>query len=216
MARPPPATTLCTLCTELDILVPGKDIPWETEAGIPHQPSITALRDSAPSCALCYQLWLALGYSLANRGGMVTHANITGDDGQRQKVQIMRSNYALRGLFRAMGSGAMVSMAGRDLEPDFEPLLWVDPAALVTDPDEYGIYLFGNWWASPFAGEPDRFMLVGLGVRAGTSPEISDAIFNTADEWYLAGTYLRFRTLYGELVLQDSLEIQKGFDLHGS
>src|SRR6187402_330159 len=110
MARPPPPTELCTLCAEIDLLVPGKDIPWETEPGIPHQPSIAALREGAASCALCYQLWLALGYSLANRGGMVTHANITddndgtddddddeeGDDAQkrRRKIKLMRSNYA--------------------------------------------------------------------------------------------------------------------------
>jgi hypothetical protein len=42
-------------------------------------------------------------------------------------------------------------------------------------------------------------MLIGLGVRLGTSPAVGDTLGNKPDRWFLAGSYLRVRTKFGKL-----------------
>lgn len=112
-------------------------------------------------------------------------------------IQAANSNFIGGGMFRAMANGAVVSMIGNSIEPDMSKLDWVHPATLVADPHKYGSYLFGNWYQSPYQGQEKRLLLIGLGVRLGTSPSIGDAIGNKPDEWFLAGSYLRVRTKYG-------------------
>jgi hypothetical protein len=175
------------------------DLPWEDEDGIPHQPNLIALEESTQLCSLCYQLWLAAGRSLANRGGMVGYLPQKKIGDKDVTIRSAASNFAMGGLFRAMANGAMVSNTAGTIEPDLSLLEWVHPRSLVDDPYTVGSYLFGNWWKSPYAGQDDSLMLIGLGVRLGTSPAIGDALGNRPDEWFLAGSYLRVRTKFGEL-----------------
>lgn len=99
-----------------------------------------------------------------------------------------------------MANGAVVSNVAGEITPELEEKLnWVHPRSLMGENEEVGSYIFGNWWKSPFQGQEDRLMLVGLGVRLGTSPSIGDAVGNKPDEWFLAGTYLRVRTMFGKL-----------------
>jgi hypothetical protein len=194
----PTPDQVCDVCRTLmdDLLV--RDIPWEDEAGIPHQPTILALEESSLSCSLCYQVWVAAGRTLANRGGMVTYMAKKKLGDKEVSIQSAASNFSMGGLFRAMANGAMVSSSPDAIEPDLSELQWVHPGSLVSDPERYGSYIFGNWYQSPFVGD-DSLKLIGLGVRLGTSSAIADALGNKPDQWFLAGSYLRFRTKYGEV-----------------
>jgi hypothetical protein len=176
-----------------------RDLPWEDEDGIPHQPNLIALEESSQSCSLCYQLWIAAGKSLANRGGMVAFMPQKNIGDKAVTIESAASNFARGGVFRAMANGASVSNTADTIEPDLSQLQWVHPRSLVEDPYKVGSYLFGNWWKSPYTGQDDRLMLIGLGVRLGTSPAIGDALGNKPDRWFLAGSYLRVRTKFGEL-----------------
>lgn len=174
----------------------ARDIPWEDEPAIPHQPNLLVLEESSQSCALCYQVWVAAGRSLANRGGMVTFMSKKKIGDRDITIQAAASNFALGGMFRAMANGAMVSNTADDIVPDLSELQWVHPRSVAQDPEKVGSYLFGNWYQSPYEGD-DSLKLIGLGVRLGTSPLIGDALGNKPEEWFLAGTYLRFRTTHG-------------------
>lgn len=176
----------------------ARDIPWEDEPAIPHQPNLLVLEESSHSCALCYQVWVAAGRSLANRGGMVAFMPKKKIGDRNVTIQAATGNFKLGGLFRAMASGAVVSNIADDIVPDLSELQWVHPRSIAQDPEKVGSYLFGNWYQSPYQGD-DSLKLIGLGVRLGISPFIDDALGNKPDDWFLAGTYLRFRTTYGEL-----------------
>jgi hypothetical protein len=99
-----------------------RDLLWEDEDGIPHQSNLIALEESSQSCSLCYQLWVAAGQSLANRGGgglFIPRKNI-GD--KAVTIQSAASNFTTGGLFRAMANGASVSNTADTIEPDLSQL----------------------------------------------------------------------------------------------
>jgi hypothetical protein len=195
----PAPDQLCDVCRNLGLLSPGKEVPCEDEPALPHQPSLNALWESAQSCALCYQIWVAAGFSLSNRGGLVKCTSC--EIGGRRVGLDIRLGYIgtrISSNFMIMRDGTVATVFGRDIEPNFSELQWVNPFQLVKEPEKIGSYLFGNIYKSPCVGREDTFCLIGLGVRLGASPRIEDAVGNKPSQWNLPGTYLRFRTNYGE------------------
>jgi hypothetical protein len=192
---------LCGVCQNLMADLISRDIPWEDEAAIPHQPNIVILEESSQTCALCYQVWVAAGRSLANRGGMVSHMPRKKIGDRDVTIQAAASNFGMGGMFRAMANGAMVTNTSDAIVADLSELEWMHPRSVAHDPYKVGSYIFGNWYQSPFQGQEGRLMLIGLGVRLGTSPHIGDALGNKPDECFLAGSYLRFRTQHGKCAM---------------
>jgi len=199
---------LCNRCLSLDLVTEGK-LPWEEDAALPHQPDLNTLAESARSCTLCYQVWSAAGWSFGGRGGMTMYSPERMIDGRAVAIQRQAANVepqAVPGMSMfILHNGTSHDTHGRNIEPNVQPLHWVDPAEVVEhfgkDPKKVGSYLFGTFYKSSNVwrekGGDSRLQLVGLGVRLGTSPRIEDAVGNEPNVWYLCGTYLRFRTEYG-------------------
>jgi hypothetical protein len=54
-------------------------------------------------------------------------------------------------------------------------------------------WLFGNWYMSGFVGR-EQPLMVGLGIRLGTSGKIEDSVDRERDTVHIRGSYLRYRT----------------------
>ena len=67
-------------------------------------------------------------------------------------------------------------------------------------------WLFVNWYKSAFAGS-EQLVMVGLGVRLGTSGKIEDTVDWRGDTVNLRGSYLRFRTDQGPVFRAFVIEI---------
>ena len=67
-------------------------------------------------------------------------------------------------------------------------------------------WLFGNWYKSGLVGS-EQLLMVGLGVRLGTSGKIEDAVGNGGDTINIRGSYLRFRTDQGAVFSASIIEV---------
>jgi hypothetical protein len=211
---------MCTLCKELSL----GQLPYEEEDGMPHHTSLAALEKSAEACAVCRQiLWaagctlsdlvgttsiqvpLASGNYVTDLGGMVTNHQIRQASGKYTTAKAVDSLYNPGG-WRMHESGAsLLNNTGPEI--DYRPPIHQNPRERFpkgTIRSVFGLgkgktlrpWLYGNWWESHVPDTP--LQLIGLGVRLRTSPGIQDAVGCSKKEVRLQGTYLRFRTDFGE------------------
>lgn len=198
-------TKLCDICLSLDLLG-GRYLPSEDEDAIPHQPDLVALERSAKTCSLCQQILLAASLALTEQGGMMSMYSAT-INGKTVTVAARNGNYPVfdgipRGLFRGMNHGGCAKGAFDTVEPDFSEQLPISAVHQVDDPLAVRPYLFASWWQSADKRDETKKLLIGLGVRLGTSPSLLDAVRgarNKAEDYQLRGTFIRFRTLYGKI-----------------
>lgn len=187
----PNPASLCAKCKA----IPFKHLPSEEEDGIPHHASLNVLEKSSETCDLCYLLLWALGCSLTEGGGWCTLGSIkTSTTNQSLECQWTRSMYPMSGV-RSMESGhTLIDFSGA--KADLRPPIRTNPRSLVKDGTAVRPWLFGNWYSSAFL--TDDPLLIGLGVRLGTSPRTEDAVGSRTDTGEIRirfpGTFLRLRT----------------------
>jgi hypothetical protein len=95
---------------------------------------------------------------------------------------------------RALENGAMVLDFSGPV-PDYRPPIQANLKAtfpngtVMKEGEEKPItpWLFGNWYKSGFAGS-EQLLMIGMGVRLGTSGRIEDALNSTSDAVRLRGS----------------------------
>jgi hypothetical protein len=189
---------LCAVCDG----VPHHALPFEDEDAYPHHLTLDALEKSGKSCALCALIYWAAGCSLVRYGGMVSFGPITLSSGVQASAELTESIYNKFGMHALENGGMMMDFS--DPVPDYRPPIQADlkltfPRGTVEkDGEERPVrpWVFGNWYKSPI-GDRGQLLMVGLGVRLGTSGKIEDAIDCSVDNVKLRGSYLRYRTDQG-------------------
>ncbi|KAH7074279.1 heterokaryon incompatibility protein-domain-containing protein [Paraphoma chrysanthemicola] len=149
---------------------------------------------------MCALLYWAAGCSLVNYGGMASfHPTTTLSSGEKMSLRGMESMYNGHGM-RALENGAMMldfSGPVADKRPPIEAdLEKTFPNGMVTRNgkiEQVRPWLYGNWYKSAFAGRKQPLM-IGLGIRLGTSGKIEDSVDREHDTINLRGSYLRYRT----------------------
>jgi hypothetical protein len=187
---------LCDVCAK----IPFHALPSEEENAYPHYPTLHALEESAQICGLCALLYWAAGCSLIDYGGMVTfHPSITLQSGEKIRLRSTEGMYNGMGM-RAFENGAMMLDFSAPVA-DPRPPLQADlkdrfPNGTMTrngTTEQVRPWLFGNWYESDF-GEREEPLMIGLGVRLGTSGRIEDSVDRENDTVHIRGSYLRYRT----------------------
>jgi hypothetical protein len=185
----------CDICRT----TPLNALPFEEEEGYPHYPTLDALEESAKTCVMCALLYWAAGCSIVNYGGMASFKYITLPSGVRQSTRALQSISNGLGI-RAFENGAItIDRSGPLADP--RPPIQADlkrtfPSGVVTKNGEtkpIRPYLFVNWYKSGFVGR-EGLLMVGLGIRLGTSGKIEDSVDRDRDTINIRGSYLRFRT----------------------
>ena len=192
---------LCTVCSQ----TPFHKLPSEDEDAYPHHLTLDALKKSGDSCALCALLYWAAGCTFGERGGMVAWQNIQLSSGAQVSARSSESLY-YKGM-RAFENGAVTVDFSAPVV-DYRPPIQVDlsvafPNGTVMKDGEakqLRPWLFGNWYKSPF-GNNEQSLMIGLGIRLGTSGKIEDTVDRCEDSINLRGSYLRFRTDQGAMFL---------------
>jgi hypothetical protein len=191
----------CDICST----TPLNALPFEEEEGYPHHPTLDALEESAKTCLMCALLYWAAGCSIVDYGGMVAFHSVTLPSGVRQSTRSLESIYSRFGT-RALENGAvMFDLSGPVADP--RPPIQADlkrtfPSGVVTKNGEtkpIRPYLFVNWYKSGFVGR-EGLLMVGLGIRLGTSGKIEDSVDRERDTVNIRGSYLRFRTDKGLVI----------------
>lgn len=189
---------LCNTCSS----TPLSSLPFENEDAYPHHLSLDALEKSCANCAMCALLYWAAGCSLVDYGGMVSFDTINLSSGAQASAQFTESIFNRYGM-RALENGAMmVDFSGP--VADYRPPVQIDlkmtfPNGTVIRKGEAKAvrpWLFVNWYKSAFVGSK-QLLMVGLGVRLGTSGKIEDAVDCDGNTVKLRGSYLRFRSDQG-------------------
>jgi hypothetical protein len=176
----------CDLCQN----IPFEQLPSEEEDALPHQPSLDALELSAKTCSVCELIWWAAGCSLARPGGVVElQPNIALPSGRKVLAEFLYSNYTAMG--HGLENGVLFS-DDTSAKPDLRPPIYIDLRSHFPTGANIRPWLFGNWYKSVF--DPNKLLLVGLGVRLGAVPGIEEAESNSKEKIRLHGTYLRIRT----------------------
>jgi hypothetical protein len=194
---------LCDYCES----IPWTDLPSEIDPGVPHQPSLQALKISSGSCSLC-SLILQAAFQVRERvdgkhrarsfGGWTSFSGHDLSDGRTLQVTASSGVYG-------RGSDGSTGI----YEPKDET--WrTRPAYEFLNDTEARAWLYGGWWYS----EPhkEKLQLLGLGVRIGKSADLASGEGNgksktskRADgtdheivECALHGTQLRLSTDHGD------------------
>jgi hypothetical protein len=188
----PEVNNICALCKKISFAT----LPFEDEPGIPHQTSLSVLKDSAKSCALCNLILEACTQvrgevddehrGVTKARWIVSHPGAVLHSGKRIYGQLLGGIYA-PGL--NFGIEPVENQKPQKPSYSFADDLSVRP------------WLFGNWWKPRSPEGPSQLM--GLGVRLAATPNIEDAEGNGEEievnqrhglRVHFNGTYLRFRT----------------------
>jgi hypothetical protein len=186
---------LCTVCSQ----IPFNALPFEDQDAYPHHLTLDALEMSGKTCAVCHLLYWAAGCSLVDPGGRVSTKNIHLPSGAKASATYIESNYSQYGMHGLDNGAAMIdlSMPVADYRPPIQTdlKLTFPNSTVMKDGEAKPLrpWLFVNWYKSPFVNS-EQMMMVGLGVRLGTSGKIEDAVDCSGDTVNLRGSYLRFRT----------------------
>jgi hypothetical protein len=164
----------CSFCAQ----IPFHQLPHEEDAGLAHHKSYRDLKLSAESCTLCH---------LLVKGIYRTRTSIAGDRPPAWML-LMRPDKS-RGPEKTLINGAYTSggtyATGRSLE---EKEAYVIPD--LGNDTELKPWLYGNWYVS----DVNEKLLIGMGIRLGYGPGITEAEFNTKERVSLRGSQLRLRT----------------------
>jgi hypothetical protein len=188
---------LCSLCKSIAPF----HLPSEEEDGMAHHETLEALEESAETCTLCYLLYYAAGCSLVALKGLKSTQTFTLPSG-RETFLVEQSKLYLGGGLKVQYHECGTRVIGNNPEIDDRLPESVRPKSVFpngcTPDDAHGKvvrpWLFGSWWKHPIS---NRALLIGLGVRLGTSPSFEDGVNCNQDEVVTHGTFLRFRTDYG-------------------
>lgn len=202
---------VCDVCKTIKL----EDLPHEEDLGIPHHANIADLESSAKDCGLCQVIFLSVAEIAAvilhDRDAAKTNemfSEFTSALTNRPRIIAFtgfksQSPYGEESLFQSKdGQHKYKRYAGYWAFDDgifsgssgYEGPVYMRPSAVFEDADRLRPYLFGNWWKSATGGCDQ---LIGLGVRAGTSPRPEDAVGNTEDMVHMRGSSFRFRTGHG-------------------
>ncbi|KAH6990101.1 heterokaryon incompatibility protein-domain-containing protein [Ilyonectria destructans] len=148
---------------------------------------------------MCALLYWASSCSLVNYGGMASFQTVQLSSGAQLSTRSTESIYGKYGM-RGLENGAMI-MDFSEPVADYQPPVKVDlhstfPNGTVMEDGQakpLRPWLFVNWYKSCFV-DSKQFLMVGLGVRLGTSGKIEDSVDYDGDTVNLRGSYLRFRT----------------------
>ena len=192
---------LCAVCAA----IPLHALPSEEEDGYPHSSTLNALKQSGQTCVMCALLYWAAGCSIVSYGGMTSFSGQrTVPSGEEVCLQRMESMYNRFGM-RAMENGAVtMDLSGPIADP--RPPTEADLERTFPDgtivrngrTEQVRPWLFGNWYKSGFTGH-EQMLMIGLGIRLGTSGKIEDSVNRERDTVHIQGSYLRYRTDKGAL-----------------
>ncbi|KAM5343900.1 hypothetical protein ACJ41O_012437 [Fusarium nematophilum] len=174
-------------------------LPYEDGEGYPHHLTLDALEESGKDCAMCALLYWAASCSLVDYGGMASFQTLQLPSGARLSARATASIYGKYGM-RSLENGAVI-LDFSDPVADYRPPIRADlhasfpGGAVVKDGEAKPLrpWLFGNWYSSGFV-DNKLSLMVGLGVRLGTSGKIEDSVDFDGDTVNLRGSFLRFRT----------------------
>ena len=179
---------ICDLCKSIRL----EDLSHEEEPGIPHQPDLEDLEDSAEDCPLCRAIFLAI-----NELATIVRNDRT-DEGRNPYGEVRYIYSEDAGCHKYRQYSGYYSLDDNSVHSGPSEYTWpvyTDPFSVFEDFETLRPYLFGNWW-TPATGE--REQLIGLGVRVGTGPRPEEAVGNTEKLVHLRGSSFRFRTGHGK------------------
>lgn len=190
---------LCTLCDRIPVFA----LPSEEENGYPHHLTLHSLKTSAQSCVMCALLYWAASCSIVTYGGMASFLSTrTSEAGEEYSFRGMESMYNGLGM-RALENGAVmldISPPVPDPRPPLEANLENKfPNGTITrngKTEQVRPWLFGNYYKSAFVGR-DEPLIIGLGIRLGTSARCEDSVDRDRGTVDIRGSYLRIRTDQG-------------------
>lgn len=189
---------ICALCME----IPFAALPFEDESGLPHQPDLKALKDSAKSCALC---GLILNAALAVRKDVdEEYKQVT--RGRCKTIEPGRVLSSGKKIYGVRTQGRYVPGGGYIVGP-YEVQNCNKPGFPFGDDLSVRPWLVGNWWRPRSPDDP--WQLMGLGVRLAATPRIEDAEGNGKEnevrgdrglDVHFHGSYMRVRTDDGKCI----------------
>jgi hypothetical protein len=169
------SSQICNTCRAIRFEV----LPFENELGVPHQPSLRALKDSANSCNLCNLILLAVQQVRENVDNDYKGIKTRSQTDYDPDVVLPSGKKAVAASDPGNYSG-MTFLSG-----EFKNQTSNKPGYPFTSDLSVRPWLFGNWWKGTSPNAP--LQLLGLGVRLAKTPNVEDAEGNGQEVQGLRG-----------------------------
>jgi len=197
-----PATKVCIICKRTTWLA----LPPEDGPGVPHYPTRAALEDSAQTCDVCPLILKAAishytNHRKARYGKGFWRQYDTRDYPDGTSVRRVSRLKSFGSCMPAEAStlppklpGGVISPTGiirMEGEHIDDGLVGFDDLNLEDIPPDLPVWLYGNWWSEGEAWERDKFKIMGVGARFGTSPSHFDAFGTKPGDLHLNGSLIR-------------------------